>query len=153
MRFIKIQQEQRVLYTKTFFTFITTSCWIFLRIRNVSNISCRENQNTNFMFIVLYPKMVPFMRQFRKIWRSQRRRKWQYGVALRPWLLRVQAHKHTPSQVHPHPHPCTHLHTGYLRVHTHTHTQICNTYFLSTATVFSQTHHKVTLYVRYLCCC
>ena len=29
-------------------TFI--SCWILLRMRNVSDKSCRENQNTHFMF-------------------------------------------------------------------------------------------------------
>jgi len=31
-------------------TFIIISHWTLLRIRNVSDKICRENQNTNFMF-------------------------------------------------------------------------------------------------------
>ena len=30
--------------------FVTTSGSVLLRMRNVSDISCRENQNTHFMF-------------------------------------------------------------------------------------------------------
>jgi hypothetical protein len=35
---------------------------ILLRMRNVSGKSCRENQNTHFMFNNFSPKIVPFMR-------------------------------------------------------------------------------------------
>jgi len=35
---------------------------IFLRIRNVSDKSCRENQNTHFTLSKVFPKIVPFMR-------------------------------------------------------------------------------------------
>ena len=37
-------------YFKDVFTFMTISHWIVLRMRNVSNRSCTENQNTHFMF-------------------------------------------------------------------------------------------------------
>jgi hypothetical protein len=37
-------------FHKDVFTFMTTSRWILLRMRNVSNKSCRKNQNTCFMF-------------------------------------------------------------------------------------------------------
>jgi hypothetical protein len=43
-------------------TFMIISRWFLLRIRNVSDKSCRENQNTNFMFNNFFPKIVPFMR-------------------------------------------------------------------------------------------
>ena len=43
-------------------TFMIISRWILLRTRNVSDKSCRENQNTHFMFNNFFSKMVPFMR-------------------------------------------------------------------------------------------
>jgi hypothetical protein len=43
-------------------TFVIISRWILLRMRNVSDKSCRENQNTHFMFNNVFPKIVPFMR-------------------------------------------------------------------------------------------
>ena len=41
--------------------FMTISRGI-LRMRNVSDKSCRENQNTYFVFNNIFPKIVPFMR-------------------------------------------------------------------------------------------
>jgi hypothetical protein len=35
-------------------TFTIISCWILLRMRNVSHKSCRENQNTHFMFNIFF---------------------------------------------------------------------------------------------------
>jgi hypothetical protein len=43
-------------------TFMIISRWTLLRMRNVSHKSCRENQNTHFMFNYFFPKIVPFMR-------------------------------------------------------------------------------------------
>jgi hypothetical protein len=43
-------------------TFMIISRWIILRMRNVSDTSCRENQNTHFVFSNVFPKIVPFMR-------------------------------------------------------------------------------------------
>jgi hypothetical protein len=37
-------------------TFMIISRWILLRMRNVSDKSCRENQNTHFMFNNLFPR-------------------------------------------------------------------------------------------------
>jgi len=39
-----------------------TSRSVLLRMRNVSDKSCRENQNTHFVFSNFLPKIVPFMR-------------------------------------------------------------------------------------------
>jgi hypothetical protein len=36
-------------------------CSIVLAMRNVSDIICRENQNTHFMFNDVFSKIVPFM--------------------------------------------------------------------------------------------
>ena len=45
------------------FTFMKTSRWILLRMRNVSNKSCRETPNTLFMFCNFFlQKIVLFMR-------------------------------------------------------------------------------------------
>ena len=41
------------------FTFILISRWIILKMKNVSNKSCRENQNTRFTFSNFFPKFVP----------------------------------------------------------------------------------------------
>jgi hypothetical protein len=42
-------------------TFMMVSCWILLRIRNVLDKSCKENQNTHFMFSNFFLKIVLFM--------------------------------------------------------------------------------------------
>jgi hypothetical protein len=43
-------------------TFMTVSCWILLRMRNVLVISYRESQNTHFMFSNVFRIIVAFMR-------------------------------------------------------------------------------------------
>jgi len=63
---IEIWQELRVLYMKTdICTFMKISRWILFRMKNVSDKSYRENQNTHFMFnnFFFLSKIVPFMRQ------------------------------------------------------------------------------------------
>jgi hypothetical protein len=42
------------------FTFMTIYRQILLRMRTVSSKSCRENQNTQFIFHNVLPKIVPF---------------------------------------------------------------------------------------------
>jgi hypothetical protein len=53
------------------YTFVIISRCIIFRIRSVSYKSCRENQNTHFVFGNFLPKIVPFMRRG-KIWYSNR---------------------------------------------------------------------------------
>jgi hypothetical protein len=43
-------------------TFMIISRSILLRLRNVSDKSCRENQNTHFVFGDFFPKIVPLVR-------------------------------------------------------------------------------------------
>jgi len=41
--------------------------WILLRMTDVSDKSCRENQNTPFMFNNVFPKIVLFMTYLKNI--------------------------------------------------------------------------------------
>ena len=48
--------------------FMKISCSILLRMRNIADKICSENQNTHFMFSNLFPKIVPLLSQHGKIW-------------------------------------------------------------------------------------
>ena len=61
------------------FSYLTQHIGGLLTMRNISNKSCRENQNKKIMFSSFFsPKIVAFMRKRRKMW-GQRRHKLQYG--------------------------------------------------------------------------
>ena len=48
--------------------FMVVSHWILLRIRNISDKVCRENQNTHYTCNnIFFPKIMPFMRLCGKI--------------------------------------------------------------------------------------
>jgi len=49
------------------YTLLTISRSVLLRMRDVLDKSCRENQNTHFMFKNYFSKIVPFMRKCGKI--------------------------------------------------------------------------------------
>jgi hypothetical protein len=62
--FIKIWQEWRVLYSQThvyIYIYVTISRWILLRMRNISNKTCRGNYSKHWMFRNLFPNIVPLM--------------------------------------------------------------------------------------------
>jgi hypothetical protein len=42
-------------------TFTIVSCWICLRMRNISDKNCRKNQNTHFMYNKLFSRIFAFM--------------------------------------------------------------------------------------------
>jgi hypothetical protein len=62
-------------------TFMIISRWILVRMRNVSDKICRENQNTHFMLNNFFPKIAPFMRKCGKMWQSQTGHRWQHNTA------------------------------------------------------------------------
>jgi hypothetical protein len=109
---------------------MTTSRWILLKMKKISNKSCTENQNTYFMFGNVFPKFVPFMRQCRKKCDGARE-----AADNRPMRVECWISKHT----RPHPRPCT---------FTHSHTEICKAYCLSTVTIVSQKRLNVKSYVH-----
>ena len=117
-------------FTWRLFTFITISRWIILRIRNVSSTSCRENQNTHFMFSDFFQKILPFVIMSINMVEPERPQMTICG-ALHAGLVR----QHAPST---HSHPLTHTNT-------HTQTEICNTYCFPTATLISRTCLSVTV--------
>jgi len=48
------------------YTFVIISRSVLLRMRNISDESCRENRNTHFVFSNFSSKIVPFMRKCEK---------------------------------------------------------------------------------------
>ena len=61
---IKIGQEWRALYMETDTIFFIISRPFLLRMRNASDKSCRENQNTHFVFSNVFRKS--FLRKYGK---------------------------------------------------------------------------------------
>jgi hypothetical protein len=114
-------------FTRRLFTFMTISRWIVLRMRNVSNNSCTENQDTHTLSVQWL-----FFRKSCRLWECQ-----QIWWSHKPQTishLRVAYSIRTPIRTHaPVPTP----------KHTHTHTHC-----LFTATVVSCTRFNVTLYVH-----
>jgi hypothetical protein len=58
---LKSDKKYRLLYDDQYTLLITTHS-VFLRIRNVSDQSCGDSQNTNFMFNIFSPENRAFMR-------------------------------------------------------------------------------------------
>ena len=74
------------------YTFLITSHSVLLRMRNVSDKSCRENQNTHFMFNNFFLKNHAV---FEIMWKSvvEPCGPWQYDVCtLHAEYLKLQAH-------------------------------------------------------------
>ena len=100
-------------------TFMIISREIRLRMRNVSDKICKENQNTHFVFNnspLPPPKIVPFVRKCGKIWYSRAGHRWQYTTAHAYCTLHTLGYRHT--------------------------LRIFNTYCFSTATKVTRTRQK-----------
>jgi len=68
-------------------TFITSSRWTLIRIRNVAYKSRREIQNIYFIFNNFFPpKIIRLMRQCGNIWYNQTGYKWQYNARRMMWF-------------------------------------------------------------------
>ena len=112
---------------------------IFLRMRNVIDKSCWENQHTHFMFNNFFPKIAPFFDKVEKYGGARGAindvTMWRICLA---WISKAT---------------CTHAHVQstrsgtytYVRTRTRTHRQICNTYRFSTATII----REIVLMLRY----
>jgi hypothetical protein len=108
------------------FTFMTVCRWFLLRMRNVSNKSCREKTHILCAETFFSPR-----KSFRDEIMSKNmvQRKRTQTI----WRLRIAYWIRKPTRAR-------------------THTEICNTYCFSTATVLSWTRLNVTLYVHCLYC-
>ena len=125
---------------KDVFTFMTISRCILLRMGNVSNISCRENQNTHFMFNNFFSENRAVYEIMSKHYAEPEKQQAMWRMRAAYWI-----NKATREKAHVHA-----LATTY--IHTHTHTEVCNTYCFSTATMVSWRRLIVTLCVHCLSC-
>ena len=106
------------------YTLLIISHSFLLRMRNVSDKSCRENQNTHFMFSdFFFSNTCHLWDECGKILYSQTGHRWQYST-------------------------CT-MYAGYLRRQIHT---IRNTYCFSTSTMVAWMLLSVMLYLHCLSC-
>ena len=74
-------------------TQVTDTCWILLRVRNLPDNSCTENNNTHSIFRNYIPKIVAFRGQYGKIlwYRHSRAQMTMYGAcALHAGEIRLQ---------------------------------------------------------------
>jgi len=65
------------------YTFLITSRSVLLKMTNVSNESCRGNQNTHFMKVNFFSKIVPF---FEIMWKNSAERGRSQMVV---WRMRI----------------------------------------------------------------
>jgi hypothetical protein len=95
-------------------------------MRNVSDKTCKENQNTHCVLSNYFSKIVPFMRKCGKILYSGAGHRLQYGACA--------------------------LHAGYLRLQIHTHAGCVTLIVFPLQQWVAQTRLYVTLYVHCLSC-
>ena len=109
------------------YTFLFISPSVFLRMKIISDRSCRENQITHFVFSnVFSEKRVVYEIMWKKLLLSGAGHRWQYGACA--------------------------LHAGQLRLQTLT-VRLCSNFCFSTATMVARTRLNVTLYVYCLSVC
>jgi len=96
------------------YTFFIISRSFLLIMRNVSDKSCRENQNTHFWVqFFFFKNPAVYEKMLKKKLYSRASHRWQYGAPA--------------------------LHAGYLRLQIHT-LKFCNTHCFSTATAVARKH-------------
>ena len=110
------------LYVKTNVLFFIISPSFLLRMRNVSDKSCRGNQSTHFVVSIFFRKSYRLWDNLEKYCRAGQAT-WQYGAFV--------------------------LHAGYLRLQIHT-LGLCNTHCFSTAAMVARTSLTIALYVNCL---
>ena len=51
----------------------------------ISDKSCKENQNTHFLYSNFLPKILPFMTTVKQIWQCQTGHRWQHNMGQKTW--------------------------------------------------------------------
>ena len=99
---------------------MTISRWILLKIKNVPNKSCRENQHTHFTFDNFFPpKIVLFMTNVEKHSAASRGHKWRHNTVHSCCMLDKQGYtrannctrQRARARARTHTHACTHPRT------------------------------------------
>jgi hypothetical protein len=99
---------------------------VVIRMRNVSDKSCGENQNTHFVFNSFF-----FSRKSCRLWDNVENLVEPYMPQMTVWRMSIECWITKATNI----------------------IGICNTCCSSTATMVTRTPLNVTLYVRYLSCC
>ena len=137
-----IKSDKKNCYFIYVFACMTITCWIVGRIKNFSNKSFWENQNTFYVQQLFF-----FQKPCRLADNVEK-----YGAAREAEMSVCRMHgacwisKNTGAKAHAR--ACASTST-----HSHVHTQICNTYCFSTASVFSWNCLNFMLCLRCLSCC
>jgi len=105
-------------------TFLIISHSVLLRMRNVSDKSLRENQNTHFMFSNFFQTSYSFWDNMENIVEPERPHMTVWCMCISCWIPKVQTH---------------------ILI-------ICNTYCLSTATIVAGMRLSVMLYIHCMSC-
>ena len=118
--------------------------WILPRMRDVLYRICRGNQHTHFMFSNFSFFENRVVRQFRKLWLSQKGHKWHHSMAHTSCMLDNQGYMHARV--------CT-----WTRARAHTHAQTLRQKYVIFIAFprqqWSRTRLSITFYVHWLSCC
>jgi hypothetical protein len=106
---------------------MTISCWILVRMGNVSDRSCRGNKNSHSISVIFFRRFAVYT------WKNYITARVSTGDS----IIRCVR--------------CACRITKARRIQT-THWRLCNTFCFSTATVVMRTRFRVTLYVHCLPC-
>jgi hypothetical protein len=122
-------------------------------MRNVSNRSCTENQNIQFMFSNFFSEnRTVYEIMSKNMMKPERPQTTIWRMRVPCWIsnaTRGKAHARAPVPTHACIHQRARAHT---HTHTHTHTEIRNSYCFSIATIVTRTPLNVTLRVHCLYC-
>ena len=112
----KIQVSLKTYRHNGYFTWrrfhiLTASRWILLRMKNVSDKICRQNQNTHFMFNTFPRNRAVYEIKSKKYGGAKKGSKCQYDAcALHSGWVRLHACKHTPTPSQPtYTHSCARM--------------------------------------------
>jgi len=83
-------------------TFMTICCRILLRLRNISDKSRRENQNTHFMFkhVFIYKNRAVYEIMWKNNVESGRTQTLQHGGGQMRFAYRINSATHTHTHTH-----------------------------------------------------
>ena len=120
---------------------MTISRKILLKMWNIFDKICRENQNTLFCSITFLFENRTVYEVISKIWWSQSGYGWRHNMAQTNCMMDTQGYMHAPARICPR-----------TRTHASVRTQMCNTYCFCTAIMITETRLNVTLHVHCQSC-
>ena len=133
IKFSLKSDKNKRYFNHCFFSFMTTFCYILLRMKNILHKKCRENQNTYFMFNAFF-----FLKSCR-LWDNVEK----YGESRGATIGAYELHAGKARL-----HARTHMHT---RTRLGARTQICHICCFSTATTIRKRASELRYtYIIYL---